>query len=314
LSRLLALALIFTSPQAFSQATSKESKSKTTSQTKSQTGSGSTKSKTSGGTKSQSGTKSKPGASAQKGSQSASKKKSDEPTQTNSQTASKTNAEAPAQAGKAKASDQPEDEASAQTTQPSPSPSPSPSASPAVEVSSLKPEDLRGFYNNPPEVQELLTAALELTERNLGYEYGSADPERGGMDCSGTIYFLLQKMGVSEVPRSASQQYVWVRKSDGFKSVVSTSVDSFELDALKPGDLLFWTGTYSVNVDPPVTHTMIYLGRARSDGRRLMVGASDGRTFRGAKKYGVSVFDFVIPKPNGKNPMSRFIGYAQIPR
>ncbi len=310
--RLLALALVFTSPQAFSQVASKDSKSKTASQKKSQSGSSSTKSKTSEGTKSQTGAKSPP----KTESQTATKKKSETSAQTGSQTATKTNTEEAAQAGKAKTSDQSEGEASGQTAQPSPSPlpSPSPSASPAVEVSSLKPEDLRGFHNNPPEVQELLTAALELTERDLGYLYGSADPERGGMDCSGTIYFLLQKMGIADVPRSASQQYVWVRKSDAFKPVVSTSLDSFELDALKPGDLLFWTGTYSVNVDPPVTHTMIYLGRARTDGRQLMVGASDGRTFRGAQKYGVSVFDFVIPKPNGKNPMSRFIGYAQIPR
>ena len=178
----------------------------------------------------------------------------------------------------------------------------------------MKPEDLRSFYNNPPEVQQLLTAALELTEQNLSYLYGSADPTRGGMDCSGTIYFLLQKMGVSDVPRSASQQYVWVRRADVFHPVVSTQMDSFELDALRPGHLLFWTGTYSVDVDPPVTHTMIYLGKARSDGRPLMVGASDGRTFRGDKKFGVSVFDFVIPKPEGRNPMSRFIGYAEIPR
>ena len=183
-----------------------------------------------------------------------------------------------------------------------------------MDVSSLKPEDLHSFDTNPPEVQKLLRAALELTERKLGYLYGSADPSRGGMDCSGTIYFLLQKPGIADVPRSASQQYVWVRKANTFHPVVSTRADSFELDALRPGDLLFWTGTYAVKTDPPVTHTMIYLGKARSDGLPLMVGASDGRTYRGEKKFGVSVFDFVIPKPNGKNPASRFIGYAKIPR
>jgi cell wall-associated NlpC family hydrolase len=183
-----------------------------------------------------------------------------------------------------------------------------------VDVSSLKPDDLRSFDTNPPEVQKLLTAALELTERKLGYLYGSADPARGGMDCSGTIYFLLQEAGMADAPRSASQQYVWVRKADTFHAVVSTRSDSFELDALRPGDLLFWTGTYAVKNDPPVTHTMIYLGKARSDGLPLMVGASDGRTYRGDKKFGVSVFDFLLPKPNGKNPASRFIGYAKIPR
>ena len=182
-----------------------------------------------------------------------------------------------------------------------------------VDVSSLKPDDLRSFDSNSPEVQKLLTAALELTERQLGYLYGSADPDRGGMDCSGTIYFLLQKSGIADAPRSASLQYVWVRKANTFHAVVSNSADSFELDDLRPGDLLFWTGTYAVNTDPPVSHSMIYLGKARSDGRPLMVGASDGRTYRGDKKFGVSVFDFVLPKPNGKNPASRFIGYAKIP-
>ena len=184
---------------------------------------------------------------------------------------------------------------------------------PPTNVSSLKPEDIRDFDKNPAQVQELLKAALQLTERKLGYLYGSADPDRGGMDCSGTIYFLLQKAGITEPPRSASEQYVWVRKLNTFQAVVSNRSDSFELDALRPGDLLFWIGTYSVKSDPPVTHTMIYLGKARSDGLPLMVGASDGRTYRGEKQFGVSVFDFVLPKPDAKNPASRFIGYSKIP-
>lgn len=309
---LLALAFICTAPGAFGQAASNDSKPKTASEAKSQTKS-SAKSKTSSGTKSQAGTKSKREGSAQTRSQSTAKTKSS----TGSETTEKgKSGEPPQTEGKktdkaeGKTTDQPKADG---PDQPQADSSPSSSLG-LVDVSSIKPNDLRGFYNNSPEVQELLTAALELTEQNLGYVYGSADPARGGMDCSGTIYFLLQKMGITDVPRSASQQYVWVRRFGAFKPVVSTSVESFELDDLRPGNLLFWTGTYAVDVDPPVTHTMIYLGKARSDGRRLMVGASDGRTFRGAKKYGVSVFDFVIPNQNSKNPMSRFIGYSEIPR
>jgi cell wall-associated NlpC family hydrolase len=217
-----------------------------------------------------------------------------------------------------------------QTAKPTPSPRPKPKPSEtakpkpsetakpkpsetAKEVSALKPEDIRDFDKNPPEVQKLLRTALELTERKLGYLYGSAEPERGGMDCSGTIYFLLQAVGIKDVPRSASAQYVWVRKSNSFHPVVSNRSDSFELDALRPGDLLFWVGTYALNTDLPVTHSMIYIGKALADGHPLMVGASDGRTYRGEQKFGVSVFDFVLPKPNAKNPASRFIGYAKIP-
>src|ERR1700722_5278136 len=50
-----------------------------------------------------------------------------------------------------------------------------------------KPEALREFSEQPPEVQSLIRNALALTEQNLGYKYGSADPGAGGMDCSGFI-------------------------------------------------------------------------------------------------------------------------------
>lgn len=307
---LIALGFLLGCPTAFAQTTSKEPKAKATSQTKSGTSS-KAGAKSSAGSKSSSGAKTSSRSSTQSTSRTANKQKSTASSPAKTQTGSTESQDA--DKDKPQSSEEPKSPSSSEAAQATPSPSPSPSSTTA-DVSSLKPEDLRGFYNNPPEVQQLLTAALELTQQNLSYLYGSADPARGGMDCSGTIYFLLQKMGMSDVPRSASQQYVWVRRADVFHSVVSTRLDSFELDALRPGHLLFWTGTYSVDVDPPVTHTMIYLGKARSDGRPLMVGASDGRTFRGDKKFGVSVFDFVIPKPEGRNPMSRFIGYAEIPR
>jgi cell wall-associated NlpC family hydrolase len=307
---LIALGFLFGCPTAFAQTTSKEPKAKATSQTKSGTSS-KAGAKSSAGSKSSSGAKTSSRSSTQSTSRTANKQKSTASSSAKTQTGSPESQDA--DKDRPQSSEEPKSPSSSEAAQATPSPSPSPSSTTA-DVSSLKPEDLRGFYNNPPEVQQLLTAALELTQQNLSYLYGSADPARGGMDCSGTIYFLLQKMGMSDVPRSASQQYVWVRRADVFHSVVSTRLDSFELDALRPGHLLFWTGTYSVDVDPPVTHTMIYLGKARSDGRPLMVGASDGRTFRGDKKFGVSVFDFVIPKPEGRNPMNRFIGYAEIPR
>jgi peptidoglycan DL-endopeptidase CwlO len=303
---LLAIGFLLGCPSAIAQTTSKEPKPKTTGQTKSGTSS-KAGTKSSGGSKSSSGAKTSSRSSTQSPSRTAKEKSTASSANTQTGSAELQDADK----DKPPSSEEPKSSSLSEAAQATPSPSPSPTT---ADVSSVKPEDLRGFYNNPPEVQQLLTAALELTEQNLSYLYGSADPTRGGMDCSGTIYFLLQKMGVSDVPRSASQQYVWVRRADVFHPVVSTRTDSFELDALRPGHLLFWTGTYSVDVDPPVTHTMIYLGKARSDGRALMVGASDGRTFRGDKKFGVSVFDFVIPKSEGRNPMSRFIGYAEIPR
>ena len=36
----------------------------------------------------------------------------------------------------------------------------------------------------------------------------SADPSKGGMDCSGFIYFALREAGFSDVPRQSNEQYV----------------------------------------------------------------------------------------------------------
>jgi len=165
-------------------------------------------------------------------------------------------------------------------------------------------------------VRKITDTALELTTRNLEYKYGSADPAQGGMDCSGFVFYVLSQNGVRDVPRDSSQQYVWLRKAGNFKAVNSRKEDSFELEELKPGDLLFWTGTYAIERDPPITHAMIYLGRKKGSNQRIMVGASDGRTYEGESRYGVSVFDFKIPKPAKTNEgrMSpSFIGYGQIP-
>jgi cell wall-associated NlpC family hydrolase len=201
-----------------------------------------------------------------------------------------------------------------------------PSPEPGVQnhVASLATSDLREYEAQPPEVKRLIASALVLTNLNLGYKYGSSDPKNGGMDCSGTVFYLLNEAGLKDVPREASGMYRWVWTQGRFEAVVSPNDDTFELALLKPGDLLFWTGTYQVNRDPPVTHVMIYLGINRHSGRRVMVGASEGRPFDGKSRYGVSVFDFMIPglKHNSNpavdassdaNLTSRFIGYGSIP-
>jgi len=162
----------------------------------------------------------------------------------------------------------------------------------------------------------MCNAGLALTRENLGYTYGSADPANGGMDCSGFIYYILKQNGFPDVPRDSSQQYVWVRKAGNFYAVLSRKEDSFEFDDLKPGDLLFWRGTYNIDRDPPITHTMIYLGREKRTNKRVMVGSSDGRTYDGKQRWGVSVFDFKMPPPpnSGDAKISPvFVGYGRIP-
>ncbi len=204
------------------------------------------------------------------------------------------------------------------TPTPAETPSPSPTASPEKEstVATISPDEIKNYQDIPPAIRKLLETGLALTNRDLKYTYGSADPEIGGMDCSGFIYYVLRENGVKEVPRDSSGQYVWVRKAGNFRAVLSRDLDSFELDELKAGDLLFWTGTYDVEKDPPVTHTMIYLGKSKETGKPVMLGASDGRSFEGKRMFGVSVFDFKASGAkdatnSGHHP--RFIGYARIP-
>jgi cell wall-associated NlpC family hydrolase len=180
----------------------------------------------------------------------------------------------------------------------------------------LLPNEIKGFENYPLKVQALLTAALELTTRDLYYKYGSADPGEGGMDCSGFVYYVLRQNGITDVPRDSSGQYVWLRRAHTFEPVISEKDDSFELEGLKPGDLLFWTGTYSIERDPPITHAMIYLGREKKSGNRVMVGSSDGRVYQGESRNGVSVFDFKVQRRNkGDDGKLRptFVGYGHLP-
>jgi cell wall-associated NlpC family hydrolase len=196
------------------------------------------------------------------------------------------------------------------------SPSPAGLKKRGAPNATLSPAAIKGFEDYPANVQKLLVSALELTTRNLDYTYGSADPATGGMDCSGFVYFVLKQNGVDDVPRDSSEQYVWLRRARRFEPVLSQKDDSFELENLKPGDLLFWTGTYSIERDPPITHAMIYLGRERKTGQRVMVGASDGRIYQGESRYGVSVFDFRIER-GGKTDEGKlrpmFVGYGHIP-
>ena len=91
----------------------------------------------------------------------------------------------------------------------------------ARRTRTLSPEAITGFENYPPKVQQLLNSALELTTRNLDYKYGSADPDNGGMDCSGFVYFVLKQNGVDDVPRDSSEQYIWLRRAGKFEPVVS---------------------------------------------------------------------------------------------
>ena len=195
----------------------------------------------------------------------------------------------------------------------SPSASPKIAATPTATISVTETSDSQSYS---PEVKKLIDLGLNLTTQNLRYKYASADPAKGGMDCSGFIYFVLSKCGIKDVPRDAREQYIWVRKAGNFQAVLAQRDDTFELDALKPGDLLFWASNYGISRDPDITQTMIYLGREKGTNQRIMIGASERLAYKGQSRSGVSVFDFKVgraaPKSN-KEPGPVFVGYGRIP-
>lgn len=137
--------------------------------------------------------------------------------------------------------------------------------------------------NNVPADERLEAEARAL--QSGGYAYGAsallpgeASPLK--MDCSNTARYLVRRTRGILLPRTASDQYIYVRRHGQIKRAVGlfggTHPISWWARRLKPGDLLFWEHTYKPKRQPPVTHVMVYLGRDEN-GRPLMFGAQNSR-------------------------------------
>jgi len=185
-----------------------------------------------------------------------------------------------------------------------------PVPTPAV-VSTLSIADIRDFDSYPKQIQSLVQSCLALTHLDLGYLYGSHEPSKGGMDCSGTIYHVLHFQGLKDVPRQSDEMCNWVdKKSQLHLTPTAKDFDSEEFKDLKPGDLLFWTNSLEKTRKLPVTHVMVYLGKLKKTGKRVVFGSSDGRSYMGERRSGVSVFDFTLPRLDSTK---HFYGYGPTP-
>lgn len=100
------------------------------------------------------------------------------------------------------------------------------------------------------------------------------------MDCSNTTRHLVEKTRGITLPRTASDQYLFLRQHGKLKRVGGlwggVPDVSWWTKRLRPGDLLFWEHTYKPQRRPPVTHVMIYLG-CDENGVPLMAGAQNSR-------------------------------------
>ncbi|MDF1755126.1 MAG: NlpC/P60 family protein [Verrucomicrobiales bacterium] len=140
--------------------------------------------------------------------------------------------------------------------------------------------------------------AVEISKMRLPYVFGGSSPSDGGMDCSGSIKHLLTSLGVQNVPRTSYQQYEWVKEHSRIKKA-----KSIQHGDLKPGDLIFWGGTYKSG--HKVSHVMLYMGRG-VDGKLYMYGARS-KSLRGVGGAGVDVH--VLRPGQHKN----LIGYGRVP-
>ncbi len=164
-------------------------------------------------------------------------------------------------------------------------------------------------HSSGPNVTGFLSRCHKLSRQGLRYQFGSEHPSSGGLDCSGAVQYLLTQEGVRGVPRTADQQFQWLdREGDLDKVRRWTSTSSVYLN-LKPGDLLFWRGTYRSNRRSKITHVMIYAGFDRRTGKHMMFGASSRRS-KGVNGNAVDFYEFKYPNPGGKG---RFAGYGSIP-
>jgi cell wall-associated NlpC family hydrolase len=173
---------------------------------------------------------------------------------------------------------------------------------------------IEGFDQLAPERQQLIQLALEEAARlRLGqYIYGSHDPDRGGFDCSGAIFYLLKKLGLNPA-RSSSGQFEWLKEAGTLHQVPAgvRSLDDPSFAQLRPGDLLFWSGTYETpkGRKNKISHVQMYLGVEKGRGP-VMIGSTDGRSYRGEARCGFGVFDFKLPSQGSR---ARFAGYGKPP-
>jgi len=126
----------------------------------------------------------------------------------------------------------------------------------------------------------LLTGANDILRNdNPRYRFGG-EGAGGGYDCSSFLVEAARRGGVAALPRTSREQFdlfrktgqVWTRGMRGW-------------GGLLPGDIVFFSGTYSHRDDCPISHVMIYAG---------------GGKMVGAQSSGVGYHDFTPKLPMGR--------------
>jgi len=179
----------------------------------------------------------------------------------------------------------------------------------------LKTSEIRDFSELEAPRQKVIEVAINAGKEVAGmpYLYGGNGPADGGFDCSGAMHYILNKMELNP-PRTSSDLFLWIRDQSKIH-IISKEVDDLrhkDFAHLKPGDLVFWTGTYEPTDGrkTKITHVGMFLGYEKKDEHAVMINATNGRSYRGSKGNGFGVYDFRVPRKGSK---SRIVGYGTPP-
>jgi hypothetical protein len=145
--------------------------------------------------------------------------------------------------------------------------------------------------------KNLLEKALDFLKQNPSVPYVTGGADAKGMDCSGAVTCLLKLAG-GDPPRSAHDQYLWLKELGRLTDVPTTARTPGDpvFSTLQPGDLIFWAHD-GPDAPPEIhaSHVHLYLGTEK-DGHAIMIGSSEGRSYRGSKINGFGITDFRVPK------------------
>jgi len=139
-----------------------------------------------------------------------------------------------------------------------------------------------------PTINQLREEAHKLADMGLNYIFGADNPKTGGLDCSGAVQYVLNKIGIQDVPRTSYDQYYWLKKKKLLDDVHGKGASKKLLKKLSPGDLIFWGGTWKSG--HRVSHVMIYMGFNPTDDTHYVFGAR-GKTAEGLLGNGVDIFE-----------------------
>lgn len=154
-----------------------------------------------------------------------------------------------------------------------------------------------------PTLTRLREEAHLLASKKLRYVFGADDPKSGGLDCSSTIQYLLNKIGVKDVPRTSYDQYYWLKRKKMLDDVYGKSSNNKLLKKLAPGDLIFWGGTWKSG--HRVSHVMLYMGYDPAADKHYVFGARSKST-TGLTGAGVDIFEL-------NTESGRLVAHGKIP-